>query len=102
MASQGESKDGFFVDPDVYTLWMVLDAPDDLDLPRDMRQSPRFILEQYTGDPDCLNAPDWTRWSLRRVRQATLRRGPTVYMAWSLITYMPNLRKVSITIFFPS
>lgn len=59
--SQGGSEDGFFVDPDVYTLWMVLDTSDDLDLPRNMRQSPRLILEQYTGDPDCLNAPEWTQ-----------------------------------------
>lgn len=72
----------------------MLKVSDDLDLPPNYRQSPRMVLAQFTGHEHGGDVPKWAQWTIT-TRRAFLRRGHMVHMAWTIITYMPNLRIVS-------
>jgi len=53
--------DGYFKDPDTYTLYITASAMDE-SIPVFHRTSPAAVLDRFIGDKSRVDAPEWVEW----------------------------------------
>lgn len=85
------------MDPPTFTLIVCVEIspciPRTL-IPLNHSFSPRAVWDRYTGIPDAMFAPTWTKWPVGVAQELRMNRGDAAHLLLILATTKPNLQEV--------